>query len=54
MSPIPPERYAICQSSIPTCLRPVAESFAEACGFRWVEVEYDTFGGREPDDLRLF
>ncbi len=35
-------------------VKPQAKVLAEARGFRWVEVDYDTLRGMKPDDLRLF
>jgi RecB family endonuclease NucS len=35
-------------------IKPQAKVLAEARGFRWVEVDYDTLRGMKPDDLRLF
>ena len=35
-------------------VKPQAKVLAEARGLRWVEVDYDTFRGMKPDDLRLF
>jgi endonuclease len=35
-------------------VKPQARVLAEARGFRWVEVDYDTLRGLAPTDLRLF
>ena len=35
-------------------IKPQAKVLAEARGFRWVEVDYDTLRNMQPDDLRLF
>jgi endonuclease len=35
-------------------IKPQARVLAEARGFRWVEVDYDTLRGMAPTDLRLF
>ena len=35
-------------------VKPQARVLAEARGFRWVEVDYDTLRGMAPTDLRLF
>jgi RecB family endonuclease NucS len=35
-------------------IKPQAKVLAEARGFRWVEVDYDTLRGMKPTDLRLF
>ena len=35
-------------------VKPQARVLAEARGFRWVEVDYDTLRGLAPDELRLF
>ncbi len=35
-------------------VKPQAKVLAEARGFRWVEVDYDTLRGMKPTDLRLF
>ena len=35
-------------------IKPQAKVLAEARGFRWVEVDYDTLRGMAPTDLRLF
>lgn len=35
-------------------VKPQAKVLAEARGFRWVEVDYDTLRGMQPDELRLF
>jgi len=35
-------------------IKPQAKVLAEARGFRWVEVDYDTLRGMRPTDLRLF
>lgn len=35
-------------------IKPQAKVLAEARGFRWVEVDYDTLRGMAPDELRLF
>ena len=35
-------------------VKPQARVLAEARGFRWVEVDYDTLRGLAPSDLRLF
>jgi RecB family endonuclease NucS len=35
-------------------VRPQARVLAEARGFRWVEVDYDTLRGMAPSELRLF
>lgn len=35
-------------------VKPQAKVLAEARGFHWVEVDYDTLRGMQPDDLRLF
>jgi RecB family endonuclease NucS len=35
-------------------VKPQARVLAEARGFRWVEVDYDTLRGLAPEDLRLF
>jgi RecB family endonuclease NucS len=35
-------------------VKPQARVLAEARGFRWVEVDYDTLRGMAPEELRLF
>ncbi|CAN5737685.1 MAG: endonuclease NucS [Ilumatobacteraceae bacterium] len=35
-------------------VKPQARVLAEARGYRWVEVDYDTLRGLAPEDLRLF
>ncbi|MET0143374.1 MAG: endonuclease NucS [Ilumatobacteraceae bacterium] len=35
-------------------VKPQARVLAEARGFRWVEVDYDSLRGMAPDELRLF
>lgn len=35
-------------------VKPQAKVLAEARGFRWVEVDYDTLRGLAPEELRLF
>ena len=35
-------------------VKPQARVLAEARGFRWVEIDYDTLRGMAPDELRLF
>ena len=35
-------------------VKPQARVLAEARGFRWIEVDYDTLRGLAPTDLRLF
>jgi RecB family endonuclease NucS len=35
-------------------VKPQARVLAEACGFRWLEVDYDDLRGLAPADLRLF
>jgi len=35
-------------------IKPQAKVLAEARGFRWVEIDYDTLRGMAPEDLRLF
>jgi RecB family endonuclease NucS len=35
-------------------IKPQAKVLAEARGFRWVEIDYDTLRGMAPDELRLF
>jgi RecB family endonuclease NucS len=35
-------------------IKPQAKVLAEARGFRWVEIDYDTLRGLAPEDLRLF